>query len=62
MGAGGGVVVSSESEALTEVRTLIAEVIKLHAGVVRTHHAVCYVSHSECLALLVAEICEQVKS
>jgi len=62
VGARGGVVVSSESEALTEIRTLIAEVIKHHAGVVRTHHEVCYVSHVGCLAVRVSDICGGVTS
>ena len=53
---------SSESEALTEIRALTAGIIKLHAGVIGTHYETCFMFHAGCLAEYVADICAEVTS
>jgi len=54
--------VSSESEALTEIRALNAEIIKCQAGVIDTHYETCFMFHAGCLAVRVDNICAQVTS
>ena len=53
---------SSESEALTEIRALTAGIIKLHADRFGTHSEACFVFHVACLAVRVADICGRVES
>jgi len=54
--------VSSESEALTEIRALTAGIIKRQAGVIGTHYETCFMFHAACLAARVDDICAQVTS
>ena len=53
---------SSESEALTEIRLLTAGIIKLHADRLGTHSESCFMFHAGCLAVRVADICAEVTS
>ena len=53
---------SSESEALTEIRLLTAGIIKRQAGVIGTHYETCFMYHAGCLAEYVADICAEVTS
>ena len=53
---------SSESEALTEIRALTAGIIKLHADRLGTHSESCFVFHAGCLAARVDDICAEVTS
>ena len=53
---------SSESEALTEIRALTAGIIKRQAGVIGTHYETCFMYHAGCLAEYVADICAEVTS
>ena len=51
---------SSESEALTEIRLLTAGIIKLHADSLGTHYESCFRYHAGCLAAYIADICAEV--
>ena len=53
---------SSESEALTEIRALTAGIIKRQADVIGTHYETCFMFHAGCLAVRVDNICAQVTS
>ena len=53
---------SSESEALTEIRALTAGIIKRQAGVIGTHYETCFMYHAGCLAAYIADICAEVTS
>ena len=53
---------SSESEALTEIREIIAGVMNRQGSFVGTHYETCFMYHAGCLAEYVADICAEVTS
>ncbi len=53
---------SSESEALAEIRDLIAGIIPLDGVVFGTHYETCFRYHAGCLAAYIADICAEVTS
>ena len=57
-----GDLVSSESEALAEIRDLIAGIIPLDGVVFGTHYETCFRYHAGCLAAYIADMCAEVTS